>query len=190
MHMARYEDLIARQPVLISDVLLRQNPHNVHEWHKRISLFTEDPQRTVEEYTQALKTVNPEKATGKPHTLWVSFGKFWEENEELEHARKVFEKAVLQNFKTTEHLTSLWCEYVEMELRGSHFDRALSLVQRATLPPPNPHREIPKTAPVQKKLFKSVRYVMSIIYMVMCCLLNGCSIFIVVLLSLYGSVFF
>jgi pre-mRNA-splicing factor SYF1 len=30
LRMARFEDLIDRQPLLISNVLLRQNPHNVH----------------------------------------------------------------------------------------------------------------------------------------------------------------
>lgn len=37
--MARYEDLIERQALLISNVMLRQNPHNVMEWYKRIMLF-------------------------------------------------------------------------------------------------------------------------------------------------------
>lgn len=35
---ARYEYLIERQPLLLSSVLLRQNPHNVYEWHKRVKL--------------------------------------------------------------------------------------------------------------------------------------------------------
>jgi len=40
---ARYERLIADRPLLLSSVLLRQNPHNVHEWHKRVKLFPDDP---------------------------------------------------------------------------------------------------------------------------------------------------
>ena len=30
-------------PAYISSVLLRQNPHNVHEWHKRVKLFEGKP---------------------------------------------------------------------------------------------------------------------------------------------------
>lgn len=42
MRMAFYEDLCERQPILISDVCLRQNPHNVQEWQKRIALFKDN----------------------------------------------------------------------------------------------------------------------------------------------------
>lgn len=31
-----------------------------------------------------MQTVDPMKATGKPHSLWVSFAKFYEENEQLD----------------------------------------------------------------------------------------------------------
>lgn len=35
-------------------------------------------------YTEAVQTVDPFKATGKPHTLWVAFAKFYEDNGQLE----------------------------------------------------------------------------------------------------------
>ena len=31
------------RPVLLSSVLLRQNPHNVNEWRKRVKLFEGKP---------------------------------------------------------------------------------------------------------------------------------------------------
>ena len=39
--MMRYEDLFDRQAIMISDVKLRQNPHNVTEWLKRLTLFSD-----------------------------------------------------------------------------------------------------------------------------------------------------
>lgn len=39
LRMAYYEELCERQPILISNVCLRQNPHNISEWQKRIALF-------------------------------------------------------------------------------------------------------------------------------------------------------
>ena len=39
MHLARFEDLLERRPFLVNSVLLRQNPHNVHEWMKRAELY-------------------------------------------------------------------------------------------------------------------------------------------------------
>jgi pre-mRNA-splicing factor SYF1 len=153
--MARYEDLIQRQPILISNVLLRQNPHNVKEWNTRIQLFS-NPKQIVEEYTRALRTIEPKKATGKLYTLWVSFAKFWENRGKLASARQVFEKGCKVNFKKIDHLASIWCEYIEMELRNGNYDQARVLVQRATTVPQN-HRRIPQTASTTLRLFKSIR---------------------------------
>ena len=35
-----------------------------------------------------------------------------------------------------EDLASVWCEWVEMELRHDNHDQCLKLLQRATAPPP------------------------------------------------------
>ena len=35
LRLARLEKLLDEMPLLLSSVVLRQNPHNVHEWHKR-----------------------------------------------------------------------------------------------------------------------------------------------------------
>ncbi len=91
----RLEDLIARRQLLVNSVLLRQNPHNVTEWLKRIELFEkqkdedakagEDPGVMIQKigltYGEAVTTVDPQKATGKPHQLWINFAKFYEAND-------------------------------------------------------------------------------------------------------------
>ena len=41
--MARFEDLMERRPLLPNSVLLRQNPHNVAEWQKRVTLLEDKP---------------------------------------------------------------------------------------------------------------------------------------------------
>ena len=43
LRLARLEDLMDRRPLLLNSVLLRQNPHNVHEWHKRVQLYEGKP---------------------------------------------------------------------------------------------------------------------------------------------------
>jgi len=45
--MARLEDLMERRMLLLNSVLLRQNPHNVQEWHKRVQLFEGNPQEVI-----------------------------------------------------------------------------------------------------------------------------------------------
>eukprot|EP01103_Thecamoeba_quadrilineata_P014553 TRINITY_DN4366_c0_g1_i1.p1 TRINITY_DN4366_c0_g1~~TRINITY_DN4366_c0_g1_i1.p1 ORF type:complete len:886 (+),score=201.57 TRINITY_DN4366_c0_g1_i1:55-2712(+) len=155
LRMARYEHLLGRRDLLVSSVMLRRNPHNVYEWHKRIQLY-EHPQDIVETFTMALRTIDPVKAVGKTHTLWNNFARFYEQNGDIEQARAIFEKAVQAPFKTIDHLASVWCEYAEMELRQQNYQEALSVLQRATLPPVNISKKL-RGEPVQKKIFKSVK---------------------------------
>jgi pre-mRNA-splicing factor SYF1 len=48
----------------------------------------------TETYNQALAIIDPQKAKGKPHLLWVNYAKFYEQHDDLPNARKIFEKAV------------------------------------------------------------------------------------------------
>ena len=43
MRLARLEYLMDRRPLLLNRVLLRQNPHNVQEWLKRVKLLEGKP---------------------------------------------------------------------------------------------------------------------------------------------------
>lgn len=159
LRLARYEDLISRQPMLISDVVLRQNPNNTLEWNRRISLFENDPKRQVLEFTSALATIDPSKASGKLHSIWIRFAKFWEDNGQLTGARKVFDKAVQVHFKQVEHLANVWTAYIEMELRAADEsegdckefqEKARSVIQQATSLPSN-YRMIDKMIKLNKK---------------------------------------
>ena len=84
-----------RRPLLLNSVLLRQNPHNVAEWLNRVELFKqkEKPHEIINTYTEAVQTVDPKQAVGKLHHLWVNFAKFYDENDQLEDARVILEKA-------------------------------------------------------------------------------------------------
>ncbi|KAK8775905.1 hypothetical protein V5799_030751 [Amblyomma americanum] len=117
LRLARFEDLMDRRPLLLNSVLLRQNPHNVHEWLKRVKLFEGKPREIINTFTEAVQTIDPKLATGKLHVLWVSFAKFYEENDQIEDARIIFEKATQVPFTKVEDLAHVWCEWAEMELR-------------------------------------------------------------------------
>ena len=156
LRLAFLEHLMDRRPVLLSSVLLRQNPHNVHEWHKRVKLFDGNPQKVVLTYTEAVKTVDAAQSTGKPHTLWVDFAKFYEEHGDLANARVIFEKASQVPFKVVDDLAILWCEYAEMEIRAKNFKQAIELMRRATT---DPERRVAKDeeVPVQFKLYRCLK---------------------------------
>ncbi|KAI9487355.1 MAG: pre-mRNA splicing factor Syf-1 [Benjaminiella poitrasii] len=163
LRLLRFENLMDRRPFLVNDVLLRQNPNNVMEWLQRVTLWTGNKNKIVETYTQAVQTINPKKAHGKFHELWARFAKFYEEGDDLESARAIFEKAVKVNYKNVNDLAEIWCEYAEMETRNDNFDTAIEIMARATQVPRslsmNPrlvnfHDE---SIPVQLRVFKSLR---------------------------------
>ncbi|KAL1920251.1 uncharacterized protein VTP21DRAFT_1397 [Calcarisporiella thermophila] len=135
LRLARFEQLMERRPFLVNDVLLRQNPNNVHEWMKRVALCGDDLARVVETYTQAIDTIKPRDAVGKLPELWTSFAKLYEEDGDLDAARTIFEKAVKSDYKQVNDLAEMWCQYAEMELRHDEYDRALEVLGRATAPP-------------------------------------------------------
>ncbi|BBH00816.1 Tetratricopeptide repeat-like superfamily protein [Prunus dulcis] len=160
LRLARLEHLMDRRPILANSVLLRQNPHNVEQWHRRVKLFEGNPTKQILTYTEAVRTVDPMKAVGKPHTLWVAFAKLYENHKDIANARVIFDKAVQVNYKTVDNLASLWCEWAEMELRHKNFKGALELMRRATA---EPSVEVKRRVaadgnqPVQMKLHKSLR---------------------------------
>ncbi|TFJ86981.1 hypothetical protein NSK_001315 [Nannochloropsis salina CCMP1776] len=137
LRLARLEDLMERRPILLSSVLLRQNPHNVHEWHKRAKLFQaqNDPHKVIVCFTEAVKTVDPKKAFGKLYSLWTAFAKYYEEHDDIDNARVVLNKATLVNFKGVEELAGVYCTWAEMEIRHENFEEALQVMQHAVTEP-------------------------------------------------------
>lgn len=160
LRLARLDHLMDRRPELANSVLLRQNPHNVEQWHRRVKLFEGNPTRQILTYTEAVRTVDPMKAVGKPHTLWVAFAKLYENHKDIANARVIFDKATQVNYKAVDNLASVWCEWAEMELRHKNFIGALELMRRATA---EPSVEVKRrvaadgSEPVQMKLHKSLR---------------------------------
>ncbi|XP_068280688.1 pre-mRNA-splicing factor SYF1 isoform X1 [Nyctibius grandis] len=157
LRLARFEQLVARRPLLLNSVLLRQNPHNVHEWHKRVQLYQGQPQQIIRTYTEAVRTVEPAKATGRPHGLWVAFARFYEDNGQLDDARTILTKATRVPFRHVEDLAAVWCEFGEMELRHGHHEEALRVLRKATALPARRAEYFDASEPVQNRLYKSLK---------------------------------
>lgn len=169
--MKDFEELMDRRPFLVNDVLLRRNPNEVVEWEKRVALHGDDDEKVVETYNRAIETINPRKAVGPLHPIYVNFAKFYEVGgsidpetgkhrnaADINAARKIFEKAIRVPYKTIDELAEVWCEWAEMELRGENYEEAIRLMQRATTLPRNTkvsyHDE---SLSVQARLFKSLK---------------------------------
>ncbi|XP_015791170.1 pre-mRNA-splicing factor SYF1-like [Tetranychus urticae] len=156
LQLAKYEYLIERRPLLLNSVALKQNPHNVDEWHKRVKLLEENPLKVVRTYMNAVQTVDPKQAIGKVHSLWIEFAKFYEKNGQLEDAREVFEQAVKASYARVNDLATVWCEYAEMELRSDNFEQALKLMQRATTASKKANF-FDENEPVQNRVHRSLK---------------------------------
>ncbi|XP_044134991.1 pre-mRNA-splicing factor SYF1 [Bufo gargarizans] len=157
LRLARFEQLMERRPVLLNGVLLRQNPHNVHEWHKRVQLYQGKPREIINTFTEAVQTVNPAKATGKPHTLWVAFAKFYEDNGQIDDARAILQRATQVQYTHVDDLSAVWCQFGEMELRHENYEEALSILRKATAVPARKAEYFDASEPVQNRLYKSLK---------------------------------
>jgi pre-mRNA-splicing factor SYF1 len=133
--MMRFEQLMDRRPFLVNDVLLRQNPHHVAEWQKRVALWGDNNQMVVQTYADAIAAIGPKKAVGRLHELWTSYAKFYEAGGDLRNARVIMEKAVKVPFKSVSELAEMWTEWAEMELRNENFDQAVNIMATATKAP-------------------------------------------------------
>lgn len=157
LRLARLECLMDRRPLLLNSVLLRQNPHNVHEWHKRVKLYEGKPREIINTYTEAVQTVDPKQASGKPGTLWVEFAKFYEAAGQIEDARVIFDKAVKVPYKHVDDLAMVICECGEMEIRHENYDEALKLMQKTTTPPSRKVAYHDENETVQDRVHKSLK---------------------------------
>jgi pre-mRNA-splicing factor SYF1 len=135
IRMMRFEQLMDRRPFLINDVLLRQNPNNVPEWNVRIGLWGDNKTEVVQTYTDAIAAVQPKKAVGRFHELWVNYAKFYEKGGDIRNARVIMEKAVKVPFKSVAELADMWIEWAEMELRNENFDDAVKIMAKAVQAP-------------------------------------------------------
>jgi pre-mRNA-splicing factor SYF1 len=163
--MQAFEALMDRRPFLVNEVLLRRNPNDVQEWEKRVVLFGSDDDKVDDTYQMATATVNPRKAVGALHQLYLSWAKFFElggvlqeAEPDLPSARKVFEKAVQVPFKKVDDLATVWCEWAQMEVRAENFDEALRVLSRATAVPRKTNISFhDENLTSQARLFKSLK---------------------------------
>lgn len=157
LRLSRFEYLMERRLLLLNSVLLRQNPHNVPEWHKRVQLYEGKPHDIINTYTEAVQTVQPKLAVGKLHTIWVEFAKFYEKNDQSDDARVVFEKATQIEYVKVDDLATVWCEWAEFEIRQDSYDNALKLMHRATAMPKRKVAYHDESETVQSRLYKSLK---------------------------------
>ncbi|CAF0771179.1 unnamed protein product [Didymodactylos carnosus] len=135
IRLARLEYLMDRRPLLLNGVLLRQNPHNVNEWLKRVKLYGEQYDKVIETYTRAVQTIDPKIYTGKLHELWISLAQFYDNNGQLRESRYIYDKGTKVTYRHVDDLACVWCAWCETELKHENYEEAIRLIERATVLP-------------------------------------------------------
>ncbi|KAH8857523.1 Pre-mRNA-splicing factor SYF1 [Schistosoma japonicum] len=159
LYLARLESLMDRRPLLLNSVLLRQNPHNVADWLKRVELLkSQGAREQIAAFMEGITSVDPAKATaGRPSSLWTGLSRLYEKHGQLDDARVVLEKATGVAFVHVEDLAAVWCEWAEMEIRNDQPETALRLLGKATTAPSRKVDYYDRSEPVQARLHKSLR---------------------------------
>lgn len=133
--LARLEHLVDKRPLLLNQVMLRQNPSNVHEWVKRVRLMQDDPRQTVLTYMEAVRTVDPALCTGKLSSLWLGLAHYYERHKDLANARAVMRQGTEARYRSVDELALVWCSWAEMELRHKNYSGAMEVMLQAVRDP-------------------------------------------------------
>ncbi len=56
-------------------------------WDRWFKFVSHIMLQIITTYTEAVQTIDPQLATGKLHTLWVAFAKFYEDARQIEDVR-------------------------------------------------------------------------------------------------------
>ncbi|XP_010178288.1 PREDICTED: pre-mRNA-splicing factor SYF1-like, partial [Mesitornis unicolor] len=110
LRLARFEALMSRRPLLLNSVLLRQNPHNVHEWHKRwvaFARFYEDNGQLEDARTILSKATRVRfRQVEDLAAVWCEFGEMELRHHNYDEALRILRKATALPAKRAEYFDS------------------------------------------------------------------------------------
>ncbi|KAJ2584500.1 pre-mRNA-splicing factor syf1 [Coemansia sp. RSA 1836] len=138
LQMLRLERLMDRRPFLANDVVLRQTPHSVAAWLRRVALWQRDAdeaqsdQKVIDTFESALKSVDPARATGgSVAELWLAYARHFG-GDRMSEFRSVMDRAVAAPLASREDLADLYVAYAQAELESGHVESARRVLARAT----------------------------------------------------------
>jgi pre-mRNA-splicing factor SYF1 len=134
MRLSKIENYMEKRPLLLNNVLIRQNPNNVAQWKKRFRLLSnnqENLQVAILAFAEAVKTIDPSHAVGKFSQIWIQWSRFYEKHGDIVNAKDVFVQAITIPFKSVDELAEIYCAWIEFEIRKKNYDEALQIVRSA-----------------------------------------------------------
>ncbi|CCK69543.1 mRNA splicing protein SYF1 KNAG_0C04410 [Huiozyma naganishii CBS 8797] len=163
-HMTLLESHIESYDMKLSDLKLRQNPHNIDAWKDRVNLFATIKEK-CEVYSQALVTIDPlnvytPRAFG---SLWCDYATVYWTAEDYDSAREIFDTAIKVPFPYLQDLELIYANWIEKEVKLLGVERGCNMLS-SILKIPDQHEVLiekfyshSKTVPAQTVLFNSLK---------------------------------
>lgn len=133
------ENLLESRPILLSDLLINQDPNNLDEWFKRISIYEtrNDINSVLTTYAKALTTINPFKAHSLSKNqlytlpqLWIKYANVYASNEDYNTASIVLSKSIQSQFQFPDDLVTLYIEWSGLELKAGNDSKAVEIIEQ------------------------------------------------------------
>jgi pre-mRNA-splicing factor SYF1 len=139
LRMARAEHLTAQRPLLLNQVMLRQNPNHIAEWLNRAAL--QQPAQAAATLEEAVRTVHHANH-GQWSQLVVQLADIYTNHlHDFDRARNFLSGLVLPTSDAGKHrpmkaddLAICWTTFIELELAQEQWDEALSLARQSVAP--------------------------------------------------------
>lgn len=137
--MDAYETLLEQRPVLLNDVILRQDVNNIDTWFERVAIFSQrdDTNSVLTTYATALSQINPLKSysllPSSGYTLpqlWADYAQVYWNHKDHSTADFIFAKAVKTQFKSPDDLAQIYIEWAKLWMEED-CDKAVAILQTA-----------------------------------------------------------
>lgn len=127
------DTLLDSRELMINDVLLRLDPHNLDYWFERLEIVKSDMNKTLETYVQAISSVNPLKCSSYiGHSLpelWINYSKIYSSNGDTTTADLIFSKAVESQYRTTDELADIFISWSDLLLEVGNEAKAVLILK-------------------------------------------------------------
>lgn len=161
-----FEQLLESRPILMSDLMLRQDMNNLDTWFKRINIFKEkdDMSKMLETYASALISINPLKAHSASNNnnftlpkLWISYADVYAEKGDVKTAELIYSKGIQSVYKNPESLADVYIGWCELYLSAERYSSAIEVLENVILSEKYDFNYDDTTLSVQLRLPKCVK---------------------------------
>ncbi|KAK6461891.1 Pre-mRNA-splicing factor SYF1 [Scheffersomyces coipomensis] len=138
-----FNELINNRPLLLNDMMLRQDINNLDVWFERFGLFKDDLNQKLQTFAQALMKINPFKAhsllgneSHKLSKIWIDYTKIYSVKQDFKTANLIFTKAKSSQFNHPDELADIYIAWSEMLLESTFKDadsRSIKIIEEVLL---------------------------------------------------------